>query len=115
VNLLPENSLIPAEAEARGYLRGTMEEQHGHIGGTRTHHHLDHAPCAHGATITVAGMRLGSSAPYRAHHRVDQGKPRTVVLHAPQVRETIFQVPALVPITTLTFTIGLTFLDIWYR
>jgi len=94
-----------------------MEEQHGHIGGTRTYVIIWITLLAlTGTTITVAGMHLGRFSTLTA--LVIASIKASLVLwffmHL-KYEKRFFKYLLLVPITTLTFMIGLTFLDIWYR
>ena len=94
-----------------------MEEQHGHIGGTRNYIIIWITLLAlTGTTITVAGMHLGRFSTLTA--LIIASIKASLVLwffmHL-KYEKRFFKYLLLVPITTLTFTIGLTFLDIWYR
>jgi cytochrome c oxidase subunit 4 len=69
-----------------------------------------------GTTITVAGMHLGRFSTLTA--LVIASIKATLVLwffmHL-KYEKRFFKYLLLVPVATLTFIIGLTFLDIWYR
>jgi len=100
-------------------MKGTypMEEQQGHIGGTRTYVFIWIALLALTAiTITVAGMHLGRFSILTA--LVIASIKASFVLwffmHL-KYEKPLFKYMLLVPIATLTVIIGLTFLDIWYR
>lgn len=94
-----------------------MEEQHGHIGGTRTYVSIWIALLALTAiTITVAGMHLGKFSILTA--LIIASVKASLVLwffmHL-KYEKRLFKYMLLVPIATLTVILGLTFLDIWYR
>ena len=94
-----------------------MEEQDGHIGGTRTYVIIWITLLAlTGTTITVAGMHLGRFSTLTA--LVIASIKASLVLwffmHL-KYEKRFFKYLLLVPVLTLTFMIGLTFLDIWYR
>jgi cytochrome c oxidase subunit 4 len=94
-----------------------MEEQQGHIGGTRTYVIIWVMLLALTATtITVAGMHLGKFSILAA--LVIASIKASLVLwffmHL-KYEKRFFKYLLLVPVLTLTFIIGLTFLDIWYR
>jgi len=94
-----------------------MEEQHGHIGGTKTYVIIWFTLLAlTGTTIIVAGMHLGRFSTLTA--LVIASIKASLVLwffmHL-KYEKRFFKYLLLVPVATLTFTIGLTFLDIWYR
>jgi cytochrome c oxidase subunit 4 len=94
-----------------------MEEQHGHIGGTRTYVIVWAALIALTATtIFVAGMHLGRFSILTA--LVIASIKASLVLwffmHL-KYEKRLFKVMLLVPIATLTVILGLTFLDIWFR
>lgn len=94
-----------------------MEEQQGHIGGTRTYVIIWTLLLALTAiTITVAGMHLGKFSTLAA--LVIASIKASLVLwffmHL-KYEKRLFKYMLLVPIATLTVIIGLTFLDIWFR
>jgi cytochrome c oxidase subunit 4 len=94
-----------------------MEEQHGHIGGTRTYVIVWAALIALTVTtIFVAGMHLGRFSILTA--LVIASIKASLVLwffmHL-KYEKRLFKVMFLVPIATLTVILGLTFLDIWFR
>jgi cytochrome c oxidase subunit IV len=94
-----------------------MDEQHGHIGGTRTYVIVWAALLALTATtIIVAGMHLGRFSILTA--LVIASIKASLVLwffmHL-KYEKRLFKIMLLVPIATLTVIIGLTFLDIWFR
>jgi cytochrome c oxidase subunit 4 len=97
--------------------RGTMEEQHGHIGKLRTYVIIWILLLALTATtITVAGMHLGSFSTLAAL-AIASIKASLVLwffMHL-KYEKRFFKYLLLIPIATLTVIIGLTFLDIWYR
>jgi cytochrome c oxidase subunit 4 len=94
-----------------------MEEQRGHIGGTGTYVIIWITLLALTATtITVAGMHLGRFSTLTA--LVIASIKASLVLwffmHL-KYEKRFFKYLLLIPIATLTFMIGLTFIDIWYR
>ena len=94
-----------------------MEEQHGHIGGTRNYVIIWIMLLAlTGATIIVAGMHLGRFSTLTA--LVIASIKASLVLwffmHL-KYEKRLFKFMFLVPVATLTVIIGLTFLDIWFR
>jgi len=94
-----------------------MEEQHGHIGGTRTYVIIWTALLAlTGITIIVAGMHLGRFSTLTALG-IASVKASLVLwffMHL-KYEKRLFKYMLLVPIATLAVILGLTFLDIWYR
>ena len=94
-----------------------MDDQERHPGSTGTYGTVWIALLAlTGITITVAGMRPGRFSTLAA--LVIASIKASLVLwffmHL-KYEKRFFKYLLLVPITTLTFMIGLTFLDIWYR
>jgi len=94
-----------------------MEEQHGHIGGTRNYVIIWIMLLAlTGTTIVVSGMHFGRFSTLTA--LVIASIKASLVLwffmHL-KYEKRLFKYLLLVPVVTLTVTIGLTFLDIWYR
>lgn len=94
-----------------------MEEQHGHIGRSRTYISIWIALLALTAvTITVAGMHLGRFSIITAI-AIASVKASLVLWYFMHLKyeKRLFKYMLLVPIATLAVILGLTFLDIWYR
>ncbi len=94
-----------------------MEEQNAHLGMTKTYVAVWLTLLAlTAATITAASMHLGKFSTLTSL-LIASAKASLVLwffMHLKYERK-LFKIMFLVPVATLTVTIGLTFFDIWYR
>jgi cytochrome c oxidase subunit 4 len=94
-----------------------MEEQKAHLGKTKTYVAVWLSLLAlTGITIAVTSMHLGRFSTLTALliASIKASLVLWLFMHLKYERK-LFKLMFLIPITTLTVIIGLTFFDIWYR